>query len=46
MYSDPYVFNPEHFVKDGQIDPDVQDPQLAAFGYGRRIWFGSMQFNR
>ncbi|KZP22134.1 cytochrome P450 [Athelia psychrophila] len=37
VYSNPSVFNPEHFLKDGKIDPGVQDPQLAVFGYGRRI---------
>ncbi|KZP13862.1 cytochrome P450, partial [Athelia psychrophila] len=36
-YPDPSVFNPERLPKDGKIDPDVQDPQLAVFGYGRRI---------
>ncbi|KZP29740.1 cytochrome P450 [Athelia psychrophila] len=37
VYPDPSVFNPERFLKDGQIDPEVQDPELAAFGYGRRV---------
>ncbi|KZP26041.1 cytochrome P450 [Athelia psychrophila] len=37
VYPDPSVFNPERFLKDGKIDPEVQDPQLAVFGYGRRI---------
>ncbi|KZP06197.1 cytochrome P450 [Athelia psychrophila] len=37
VYPDPSVFNPERFLKDGKIDLEVQDPQLAAFGYGRRI---------
>ncbi|KZP27197.1 cytochrome P450 [Athelia psychrophila] len=34
---DTSVFNPERFLKDGKIDPAVQDPQMAVFGYGRRI---------
>lgn len=25
-------------MKDGQLDPTVQDPIIAAFGFGRRIW--------
>ncbi|KZP04234.1 cytochrome P450 [Athelia psychrophila] len=37
VYPDPSVFNPERFLRDGKIDPEVQDPQVAVFGYGRRI---------
>ncbi|KZP22542.1 cytochrome P450 [Athelia psychrophila] len=36
-YPDPFSFKPERFMKDGQLDPTVQDPALVAFGYGRRI---------
>lgn len=36
-YPDPLTFNPERFLKNGQIDPDVQDPAVACFGFGRRI---------
>jgi len=36
-YPDPQEFQPERFLKDGRINPDVQDPFVAAFGYGRRI---------
>ncbi|KZP29791.1 cytochrome P450 [Athelia psychrophila] len=36
-YPEPFSFNPERFMKDGQLDPTVQDPRMAAFGYGRRI---------
>ena len=25
-------------MKDGKLDPTVQDPALVAFGFGRRIW--------
>lgn len=39
VYPDPSVFNPERFLKDGKINPEVQDPEVAAFGYGHRIWF-------
>ncbi|KZP23269.1 cytochrome P450 [Athelia psychrophila] len=36
MYPDPFVFNPDRFMKNGSLDPSVRDPE-AAFGYGRRI---------
>ncbi|KZP19003.1 cytochrome P450 [Athelia psychrophila] len=37
VYPDPSVFNPERFLRNGKIDPEVQDPEVAVFGYGRRI---------
>ena len=33
---EPDVFNPERFIKDGKIDPNVRDPNAFAFGFGRR----------
>ena len=36
-YPDPLTFNPDRYIKDGHIDPEVQDPAVAAFGFGRRI---------
>jgi len=36
-YKDPFVYNPDRFLKDGKIDPTVRDPKVASFGYGRRI---------
>ena len=36
VYPDAHVFNPDRFLKDGQIDPEVKDPEQLAFGYGRR----------
>ncbi|KZP13878.1 cytochrome P450 [Athelia psychrophila] len=44
-YPDPSAFNPERFLKDGKMDPEVQDPELAAFGYGRRVCAGSRVAN-
>lgn len=41
-YPDPLTFNPDRFIKDGNVAPE------AAFGYGRRIWYGfpSKHFGR
>jgi len=36
QYPEPEEFKPERFLKDGALDPSVQDPNSAAFGYGRR----------
>ncbi len=35
-YPQPDTFMPERFLKDGKINPDVRDPRVFAFGYGRR----------
>ncbi|KAF9523361.1 cytochrome P450 [Crepidotus variabilis] len=40
-YPDPDTFNPERWLKDGKLNPDVQDPTVAAFGFGRRQCPGS-----
>ena len=37
-YPDPYTFNPDRFLKDGQINPDVKDPEQLMFGWGRRYF--------
>lgn len=36
-YPDPFAFNPDRFIKDGSLNPDVLDPGIVAFGYGRRV---------
>ena len=35
-YPDPESFNPDRFIRDKAIDPDVRDPLPIAFGFGRR----------
>lgn len=35
-YPDAHTFNPSRFLKNGQIDPDVEDPEQLLFWYGRR----------
>ena len=35
-FNDPHEFQPERYLKDGKINPDVRDPECAAFGFGRR----------
>jgi hypothetical protein len=37
VYSNPLTFNPERFLKDGQLDKSIRDPTVAFFGFGRRI---------
>jgi hypothetical protein len=29
-------FQPERYLKDGKLKPNVRDPNCAAFGFGRR----------
>ena len=36
VFNDPEEFQPERYLKDGKHNPDVRDPDCAAFGYGRR----------
>jgi len=36
VYKDPGTFNPDRFLKDGELDPDIRPPEVAAFGFGRR----------
>ena len=34
-FNDPQEFQPERYLKDGKLNPDVRDPDCA-FGFGRR----------
>ena len=36
QHKNPEDFNPERFLKDGHIDPNIPDPRIVSFGYGRR----------
>ena len=35
-FNNPEEFQPERYLKDGKLNPDVRDPDCAAFGFGRR----------
>ncbi|KAJ2912893.1 hypothetical protein MD484_g7522, partial [Candolleomyces efflorescens] len=37
VFDNPFEFIPERYIKDGKINPSVPDPDIAAFGHGRRI---------
>jgi len=41
--SDASTFRPERFIKNGRLDPDIQDPATFVFGYGRRYANFSMR---
>ena len=35
-FNNPHEFQPERYLKDGKLNPDVRDPDCAVFGFGRR----------
>ncbi len=36
LYPNPHAFDPDRFLKDGKINPQVLDPAKFSFGFGRR----------
>ena len=36
IYTDAYTFKPDRYLKDGKIDPNIQDPRDILFGFGRQ----------
>ncbi|KAJ6580667.1 cytochrome P450 [Mycena capillaripes] len=36
-YPEPQKFNPQRFLLDGKLNPAIRDPDVAAFGFGRRV---------
>ena len=45
VFNNPMEFEPERYMKDGQLNPDVRDPSCAAFGFGRRSVDSTCFFN-
>jgi cytochrome P450 len=35
-FKNPMKFEPERYLKNGKIAPEILDPEVAAFGFGRR----------
>ena len=35
-YPDPEEFNPDRYMKDGALNPEIRDPGTLIFGFGRR----------
>ncbi|KAI0774783.1 cytochrome P450 [Trametes elegans] len=35
-YPDPERFNPDRFLLEGQLNPNIRDPESFVFGFGRR----------
>lgn len=35
-YAEPERFNPDRFIKNGRLNPDVRGPSTLVFGFGRR----------
>ena len=36
VFSNPMEYQPERYLKDGKLNPDMMDRDSVAFGYGRR----------
>lgn len=36
VFEDPEEFRPERYLKNGQLNLDVRQPEVSAFGFGRR----------
>jgi hypothetical protein len=36
VFPNPRMFNPDWFLLNGKLNPDVPNPMLMVFGYGKR----------
>jgi cytochrome P450 len=36
VFDNPMEFQPERYLKNGKLNPEVRGPDCAAFGFGRR----------
>ncbi|KAF5327469.1 hypothetical protein D9619_004649 [Psilocybe cf. subviscida] len=37
IFDNPEEFRPERYLKNGKLDPTVRQPDISAFGFGRRM---------
>ena len=54
-FNNPMEYDPERYLKDGKLNPNVMDSDSVAFGFGRRsvdpknsttciLWVSSQEF--
>ena len=36
VFERPEEYCPDRYLKDGKLDPDVRQPEVGSFGFGRR----------
>lgn len=46
VYTEPNVFVPERYMKDGGCRSDVRDPEKYQFGFGRRCVMATLSRSR